>query len=360
MNSAPNIFIVSSVYQLFNAINITEQNASFEKTSVIMIELNDNALFSNVVDIDYLKAKFKDVHIVNIQRPSNRLSKIIYVLRQLLSKSYQKLNDREEADVFISGTEIYSKVIAYQLMMKNSNLYYYEDGFGSYNSVLDKMSKKKQDVVFKLLYNKYPLQKCSGLFVYEPQKVCCNSYGTKIFRIKKINRMESRVIDYKKVYKGNVITFNKNYIFLNSWFDDLRFYTLQDNLTEITKKIVGEKDLCIKSHPNEWKKSSTIQGVEVINSKSSFEISNYYQAYNNKIFISVDSTASLSPGLVYGDQPIVIFLYKIFENEFNCNWGANTTFQVLTSDNPNVYFPDTMEEYKQIIEGIKRNDDQKN
>lgn len=349
------LFIASSVYQLFNAINITNQYNDFNNTSILLLETTDDGRFSSCFDTNILKNLFENIFLIKYKIKRNKCNKLLYVLQMIFDKSIcgNYINQKYD-EVYIPGTEIISKVLAYKLLKKDSKLYYYEDGFGSYNSVLNPNTKKRNDAIFKLLYGYTPLEKCEGLYVYEPN-IVNNEAGVFLNKINKIIRNKEYIFNYKDLCQGEVIDFKKKFIFLSSWFENEDYYEFQNKMITQLASTVGQSNCCVKPHPNEWKTISHLKDVDYIKSTASFEISNYYYDYSDNIFVSLYSTASLTPRLVYNDNPTIIFLYKILEKEFGVDLGINKSMKRLASiyqDETKVFFPSTVEQFVDILKKL--------
>ena len=121
------LFVVATSYQLFNAINITEQDQKFNSTELVFIQSNNK--FSQSIDIKYLRNIFSNVYIVNYHNYEKRIHKFIYTIYSLLRKDcFGTYFKKSYDEVFISGTEIISKIVATKVISKYTKLYYYEDG----------------------------------------------------------------------------------------------------------------------------------------------------------------------------------------------------------------------------------------
>lgn len=345
------LFVVASVYQLFNAINITEYENSYDDTSLVLLQTNE--LFSANFNIDYLKSIFENVWLVNFQPSSNKTIKLLHVLQELFKKKiFDVMIDKQFDEVLISGTEIYSKLIACKILREDTDLLFFEDGLASYFSVLDKKTKKKNDLILKLRFGINPLEYCKGVYIYEPKSVCNNTFGKQLHSIHKVKDRKFVNIDLNKIGRETPIIFRKRFIFLNAWFENKNEYDFQRKMTDLMLRNFGNDNCCIKTHPNELKRLKKEDGVEYITKKSSFEISNYYNDFSDSVFISVISSASLTPKLVYGQEPIIVFLYKMFQKKFGLWDGVDSTISTmidLYSDKTRIYIPESIEEYERIL-----------
>jgi len=337
------LFICASVYQLFNAINITAQEK--EKADIVLVKSGNN--FVNSIYPEKLSAYFDHVYIFELVVPQSRLKKLLDVTRKLwfpggilaqLKRKYQK--------VFLSGTEIYSKIIAENSRSKEGVFFYYEDGLASYYSVLNEETKKKNDFLLLLRYGHRNLDLCRGMYVYEPECVVNNSKSIPCISIRKIKREKDSALG--GIFRDTPFSITTRFVFLNAWFEDEREYELQTKLCQALIDKVGSDNVSIKSHPNELNKKEKLKGVKYIDSRCSFEVSNCYESWDNVVFVSAISTASISPKMVYGDTPKTIYLYRFFQREFG-EWEnideLVSLIRSLYSNERDLLIPDNMDEY---------------
>lgn len=349
--------MVASLYQCFNAINITEHDNKYEETYLLLLETNKK--FSSSINLEYLKTVFANVWIIRFKEYESKIRKSLYLLKETFgTKVYgTSIVHYDFDEVFISGTEMHSKIVAYKLMGKNTKLYYYEDGIASYYSVLNPTEKSRNDIILKYRYGSMPLDICKCLYVYEPNCVQNNIKNIKLVSIPKLKRRKFRKIDLKKVYLAPPFDFSKKIVFLKAWFENAEKSRLQDDLIEIMVKHLGNDNCYIKTHPNEMKVGKNIPGLNYINTKSNFEISNYFYNFDECIFISIVSTASFSPKLIYGQEPKIVYLYKIFQNKFRLWPQIDYTIAGMSQiykDTNKIYIPNSLEQYAETLDEIKR------
>lgn len=72
------LFIASSVYQLFNAINITNQYNDFNNTSILLLETTDDGRFSSCFDTNILKNLFENIFLIKYKIKRNKCNKLLY------------------------------------------------------------------------------------------------------------------------------------------------------------------------------------------------------------------------------------------------------------------------------------------
>lgn len=79
---------------------------------------------------------------------------------------------------------------------------------------------------------------------------------------------------------------------------------------------------------------------------------------NEKVLVSCASTATLNPKFMFGDEPYVIFTYRLYDTYRQCgierdDWIANALVDAYT-DKSRVMIPNSIEELKEMIRRIHR------
>ena len=345
-----NLFISASIYQLFNAINITTQNNMSDNTDIILLSMKKNYVES--IDISCLKKFFNNVYVIKFEIFNNKIAKLGYCLKIIFIDSNHKMNQKYDK-VFLSGTEIYSKIVAEKCIKKNGAFFYYEDGLASYYSVLNPDTKKRNDFLLKIRYGHRNLDFCKGLYVYEPQCVTLNPKEIPCFKIKKIERNEINIERISKVFKDAPFKIKTKYVFLEAWFDNQEQLDFQKELCKVLIDKVGNENISIKAHPNQLHSVERLEEVEYIDSLCCFELSNFYENWDDVIFVSAVSTASVSPKLVYGDSPKIIFLYRLFQQKFGMWKGIDKSIdnlkQLYSENKHAIYTPNTIDEFISLL-----------
>lgn len=98
------------------------------------------------------------------------------------------------------------------------------------------------------------------------------------------------------------------------------------------------------------------EGQSILQIEDSLEIIELKQAFDDKVLISIISTACLTPKMIFGEEPYVILLYKLFENN-DTRWTCIDNFmkcvQKLYCQNK-FFIPLNIEELKELLGKIKK------
>lgn len=349
------LFICSSVFQVFNIINIIENNDDFLNCDLMIINYGTSILKD--IDVGYLKTKFHDVTVKPASRVSSGIISYLNIITRIFGTRIQSFFCKKYNYIYLTGTEVYSKIYAFMRLGKKSSLYYYEDGLESYDSVLDNKSKKGKDKIFKILYGKSPLEFCSGLLVYDPTMVVTNDDNKKLIPIMKMRYKDNRKCDYRFVYRGKAKPIIQSVVFLEAWFNDKDQYQLQAKLLSEVLDICGIEKVCIKPHPNELNSTKILYQQQYKGMKC-FEVNNYFYTLEGKLLISIISTASITPKILFEEEPYVLFLYKIFMKEYDVyEWHKTEKVINIIKQRyrkPNrIIIPNSIEEMRSILLQLK-------
>ena len=221
-NSEKNVFFICSTqYHIFNCINIA-MNIDGKK-DLIVLDFGNHVLdkFNN----QRLSKVFNKI--INLFLPDHNGSRWKEIIECLLSKKkFVFLKNIKCTDIFISATDIFSRIIAIKNWKKGVKVHYFEDGLASYNSILKKDFKYKQDLILKIFFGKRCLEICSDLYVYEPVLVQNNTYNIKILPISKKTALH-QIEFIRSCFNEPVLEFRNDIIFLTAWFDNKDMYDEQ-------------------------------------------------------------------------------------------------------------------------------------
>lgn len=348
------LFVIASIYQLFNALNIINSKNDFENVEICI--LNFNNTITEKIDLAYLENKVKKVRIIDIYPTSGKAQKILLVLKSKVKKIFNRNKLLKYASIYLSGTEVFSKIILFYFRDTSTQIFYYEDGVASYYSVLNSKTKQIEDFVFKILYGFRPLEKCKSLYIYSPKAVCNNSYGIPLNKIEGPNI--NTVINMKKVFLGKYKDFSKKYVFLSTWFEDEDKYKLQQFLIQQFLKSIENSKCVIKVHPSD-RKINMFPNVECLNDSCCFEILNLNFNFEKNVFITIISTAAITPKIIYNQEPVIIFLFKIFQKRYIDEWrDIEVPIRKLLAEynhKERIFIPESMEEFTNILGHLNEN-----
>lgn len=330
-----------------------------------MLVQSDRTLRSELLVIDYgnriseqisingLNKVFEAVYVKKIKSTSNKsIKRYIQNAIFLVRKDTFDLKKTNRYDkVYISGTEMNSKIVALYYVKKGASLFYLEDGLASYDLVLKKETKYKQDTVLKLMYGYRALDVCQGLYVHVPKCVMDNSNDVPLFTIPQIDN-DFDMLSLCDSFISEGTTFHHKYVFLNAWFENEDMYKEQMRYIQILKKKRGQ-EYCIKKHPNEMNNNPSEEYI--YEDCGNFELANCMYDMSDKLMISIISTACLTPYFLLNKSMKVIFLYKIFLRKYVMEeWKRidNVIRKMIHEYGLQnlVFIPESIDEYVSLLE----------
>ena len=361
------LFICCAPFHIFTATNIAYNNFKDSTKDIYItdhiednyrcyLELRDKGIFDNVY---YIKVKnTTQVSIISKYRII-RYTKII--LKYFDSKNIiPQLNNKKYEEVLISSPDIVSEIVYYYYKKKNSNmkLYMYEEGTFAYNYFEYKINIFKK-IFTKILYGRNIMEDHDGAYLYKPE--LSKTYEN--YNIKKIDIISNKdfksatvlnnIMGYKEEFKDKL---NYKYIFMDQAFG------VSDILNEgidIFEKIisqVGKENSVVKLHPR-TEANIYREICKAVSIKAPYEIIAFNSDVNDKVLISIFSSACLNPKIIFNQEPYVILLFKIIdisifshinETSFDIAYKVKKNYK-----NPNKFFiPETVEELQEILKKI--------
>jgi hypothetical protein len=352
------LYIVSTIYQLFNAVNIAESENTYETSTILFVDYGND--IASKIDLTYLEEKFGEVIFADVSKlkTMNKVKRNLLLFKEMFSKSPFNVHiEKQYSRVFISGTEIFSKIIAFKVL-ERAELFYLEDGNATYSLVLNPKSKYRQDTIFKILYGYRPLDICKGVYVYAPECVQHNVKGVPLQRLENLKAPDR----FKNLNLERLFVLDKQKsvcrcIYFESYFDSDAEYELQKSCLGVLCDFLGKENVCVKKHPNEIKRINDDEShAEKIVKNVCFEALNYSLNLQNNILVSVGSSACVTPKLIYNQEPITIYLYKIYDSEFPGKFTDDnesiSLYMGLYKNKNVVYTPETMEEFEHILKSL--------
>lgn len=313
-----NIFICTTKYQLFNIANIIH--------SYFMDCENDLLVLDCIPDLaDELQqtAKrgnlFDQVLIIKAGPICGTLVSYVRTLETICFPSTIKLPSPKRYDrIFITATEVYSRVIACMLIKENAHcqLYYYEDGMASYTDVLSEVvSKNRTNRMLNRKFGFYLVDKCRGMYVYRPEFILHNQSGVKIRKIPNLVSSSKYAQELKAFFSVDFATEPiklPECIYFDANFNQRQDVFETETVVEQLINILGTR-MVVKPHPSKAKQWKT-SAVRKFETNDSFEIYCLNHSVEHQVLISAFSTACILPKLIFDQEPKVILTYKLYRN----------------------------------------------
>lgn len=351
-----NLFFCSTQYQLISAANIAGCVYPNDNNEIVIVgciaHIREN-LVNNAEQIGC----FSKVYLMKTGPVNGNVWSYCCCIVSLLFPSSLNATKIQTDRVFIVATEIYSRIAAcYLLQKKRANeLFYFEEGVGSYAEILRKCEiYNASNKRLKYRFGFYLAERCQGMFLYCPELIGENHLEIPIYEIPNIVVGSAWA---KSLYKA--LSDTESHQFASG--DVLLFDTL--HIDDSTKKLalreieianaVFGNGLIVKPHPSDpdpFKSDS----IRVLQNSQSMEILNLLHSFDDKILIAYNSTAVLSPKIIFGEEPTIIILYKLDKKHKNddCKLFFEKIEKIYVNKE-RFYMPNTLDEFKEILERLK-------
>ena len=364
-------YFCTSTYQLFPIISLAIHrnetadlyiDPDFDGAFKYADRIRNLKIFCNVVVIK-IKFNYNTYYAVNDSLLYKIQTAFSYLKVDEIAKKIL-IHDVRYTNMFVSSNAYFPRIVHFHFIKNRipTEIKYIEDGIGSYLGNHAYTTILPERLLRRVLFGKEATSFAHERFLFSPelfQTLNKNSNVTvrripKIWKEKKYKKLFNTVfLESEKVhFKERVMILDqpKYEIFSN---DNIK------NLIEIYKliiDIVGEENIIVKRHPR--CKDNKIESLKYyLDSGIPFECICMNTDMNNKILISFESTAVVTPKVLFNQEPVVILLYKLietkpggydlaFEEEFF------STVKKTYFNKSKFYIPNGIDELKSILYGL--------
>lgn len=309
------LFIAETHFQFMNCINIAYHTSASQCDLFINEMYKDVKEYANKIERLGLFRK--------IETYSINFGKIEKLFRFLVLKKYifRKFKKFDYDIVFFASRDFLTRcVVTYCKYIKPSiHLISYDEGLGTYISRMESYTNVVEKTIVQIIYHN-SANIVTDKILYKPEAYIGESKDITLYRMPSVDSQVIRLFNQMYEY-DDFKRFNSKVIFFDNYYDG----------TDTNKKVVleclikkTEGKLLIKKHPQ------TPDGV--------YDSGNVYQysdlpyeimAANdsdiqNKILVTIMSTAVWTPALMFNQYPKIVLLYPLFDNE-----GVNDAKRII-------------------------------
>lgn len=363
-------YIVSSPYQILNSLQLSypfEQKKAdiyiinqFKGAGDMAENLKDSRVFSRVILVDDLTRQKRS----SVQDFWDRNVGYVSKVKKYIEDVYE--------EVYFAAMEMTVYMLLMFMKKQNHSLHLIqmEDGLGDYIGG-NKFLCSGRDILFsKITGSMLPFDEASAVairnsrYVYEPKllidgeqydnlHVLPNHFAQGDF-LKKVNEIYQfdsvNVPPYKILLVDTAITNGSDAV-----FDEILL-----NVVEFSRKYFQKKNIGVKLHPrrvkdiygnmNQWGRQNV--PMEII-------FSNMRGDLSEKILIGIISTTSITPKIIFDEEPVIISLHKMAYNckciqqEFLTSYtGVFEKLKKLYRAEHKIFSPETAEELDIILKSL--------
>lgn len=347
--------IISTPFQLISALSIVESKknshvdlyiiGNFANYKEIELRLKKLGIFENIVS--YHLNEYRACSNSNYRILKSLMRQISYLKFVELGKKVTVLK-RKYDEVYFAAAVSAQELIFYFQKMSAPEFIIFDDGVMTYREVAwVNGEKEKIQFVKKLIYCLYGKPQ----FTYEVySKELFNKMNPSIANVKTLDVISDKSRDYLiEVFEANKNESIKGkVIIIECKVDEYLSHEDELILEELYSKIIdyfGNDNVLFKRHPRDNRELNSNRNY--LNSTIPFELWGCGNDLNDNILIAWDSTAVLTPKLFYGQEPMVILLYKIVNGKRNLSGRTNilyNEFWNIYEDKKKFFIPQNVDE----------------
>lgn len=308
-------FICATPLQVFNAVNIMLHDFPDSKMDIYALTFRTD-LKKTFDCMDKTEIINKVFYVNELLRNNNKLQvvKDYLQIKKVIKKIVPKQTDYY-TDVFTTWVGGYGTAV-YSVIAKNNHvkLHFYEEGIGVYKSrIFDYYGGIKK--LYKLLGDKCEADNLEDIYLYAPDIIYKENHyrKKKIAAINKENKDEVQKINSVFNHKGK-IDYSQNIVYLENYLEPSIYGAYEQ--TKILNNLDKNK-IIVRKHPIT---KGSIYEREDLKMDSNQEIPWELLLMNlensqEKIFITILSTAVFSPKLIFDEEPKIVILAKAIAEE---------------------------------------------
>ena len=364
------MYICTTPFQVMSAISLAVDkkeradlyiDPQFDEAAALGERIRAQGIFESVVVLDDLES-IRKVRFAagKIRRYSAVLSLYAHIER---AAEEILLPDRVYRRMYATRNVFIANILMLYISKKNimTKTCYFDDGEGSYDNVNTFRTAPYDKVIKRMMLRTKKLRGCRRYYMYSPRLFQEMHPENKlpVYQLPNFNKNEKVRSALKEIFeitddKGirePVIIFDVLRERVLSPENDKRVVELYDRL----RREFGDDKVIVKRHPRDSREYD-----EAIRSYPyptiPFEIICLASDPSKMILISLLSTATIMPKLLFDEEPETVLLYHLYRRE-NGNDEDRDRFFELTRrtyrDPDTIKIPDTEEELDRIIEEIK-------
>lgn len=301
------LFCCETAYQLLNAIVLKQKLFSELPADIFLTEhtdfsavinpLRETGLFDNV-----LQVKCRSYQDMFWEMPLEE-RKRVFKNPQLLLGEFP--TNETYTDMFVPIDHIYWKLLYYHLLNRDiePEIHFFEEGLRAYT--MDICAAEQREAYNDNYYGKKSFaNKITDYYLYESQLFSVENVPYNISAIPKLNRQDDELRTIVgNVYQVDPLPEERFIFFEESYIGDRKLandFQLFQNVADIT----GKENIIVKRHPRNKIDRFSMHGYKVMdNWRCPWEAQLLLYDVVGKIFVTISSTASVTPFLLF-DEPV--------------------------------------------------------
>jgi len=296
----------------------------------------------------------------------NRLEKSRYgrMFFELFPRKYTKkvweIDVKKYQECYFSSYTRQNVMLQYAIKRKRkgTKVHILEDGISTY--LVKNGQYLRLPKLLRKLFRVQPIEELlDSVYVFEPELVCIEEHKN-LVKIPKPQEVEGLVDLLNEVLTQSDYEIKEKFIFFEESFNNDGYVTNDSELINTLWEACDGKDFILKHHPrNRADRFKTI--LPTVDAPIFWE--NYFlnHSIDNHVLVTVSSNTVFVPHIISAAQPTVVMLYKIFNGTSPILGSGNFEAYVEKYLNhyedytkKKFYIPETVEEFQQIIQKLKQ------
>lgn len=316
-----NLFLVHTPFQLMNSLNIIESYFKSDTNEIVFLHKNLE-VFEEMVHkySDKLKIYEYDFLYDDYSRRNKLLIRFSLIFDLIKGKYKMKKDFKHNVGydkIFIPSENIACNIVYNHFLVLNKSLqlYVYDDGVGTYaEGYLRGGNHKIYRLVSLIIFRRFFWKDICGIYCYQPELI--NDPYQKVVKSKIVS---NRVVE-------NLFSNNLSNEIVENYEESKVIFLDQGNLSmsrentqlflDACKKFYKHDEVIFKNHPR-IKSGFRSSFFSVDDSGNSLESIFFNVNIENKVLVSMCSTSCLTPFILKGIFPYVIFLGMLDTDDFN-------------------------------------------
>ena len=327
------------------------------------------------IDLYIVKDMFNSTNQFCVDTNHKRINNVFYVCRTLprrnvFTRIKQRLQYRRDRILHIyteaDGKEFpkyrliisikYNAILKYMCkhLVKGGKVYFTEEGNGEYTCMDENNIIEEQQIY----------EHIGGRYLLLPE-MAGDKKSVSLYRNPYLNKKEEFRELLKSIfsYEDEIEKYSQVIFFEQPFGNDYQCQEYDSFVDKIYKElyfVFREKDISIKAHPRTERKHNSIN---MIYGTTPWEcIANDMEDIEERVLITMESTAVITPKVLYNKEPYIIVLIYFMRDFFEYIENGKVMFERTIRLFEHVkslyktdkfYIPKTMEEYRSILNTIK-------
>lgn len=361
------LMVCSSIFQLYTALAIKQQFLNDEKVDLLLTD--STSMFKELATNTGLLKRFNKVMYVPDGRKRSHFNRIVR------SKYYRKVFDvfprhylnkivkqkwDNYTDIYFSSFNIFTLRLQAYLSNKNKKLktHLFEDGISTY-LIRSKYEWAISEKTRKILKIENFEDRFCDVYLFEPDLMCFD-YGFPTVRISNPIEIPGIVEAFDDILKKDNSEIGEKFIFFEESFNNDGLVSNDTELIGVLWNFLDKKDFILKHHPRN-RKDRFKDVLPTVDFPMFWE--HYFLGHNieDKVIVTVSSNTAFVPYVIARLKPTIVLLYKLFNGTspiFDSGNFEKYVEKYLGYTEAKVYIPETVDEFQEIIEKLRRNDDE--